>query len=93
MRSNKEVFERFGLTSQCLGCHVFFYRKWYLANHTEHCLERIERELEKELEGASKVVRDRERIKRARHEERVRDMRSEDPDQRPDREVIQGIGV
>ena len=29
---------------------------------------------EKELEGASNVARDRERIKRAKHEERARDM-------------------
>ena len=31
-----------------------------------------------------------ERIKRARHEERARDLRIEDPDQRLDREVIEG---
>ena len=38
--------------------------------------ERIEQELGKEPEGASRVARDRERIKRARHEERARDMKS-----------------
>ena len=50
-------------------------------------------ELEKEPEGASKVARDTERIKRARHEERARDMRIEDPDQRPDRRAIEGTGA
>ena len=49
--------------------------------------------LDKEPEGASKVARDRERIKRARHEERARDLRIEDPEQRPDREVIEGTGA
>ena len=65
----------------------------YPANHTERCRERIEQELEKEPEGASKVACDRERIKRARHEERARDMRIEDPEERPDREVIEGTGA
>ena len=55
--------------------------------------ERIEQELEKEPEGASRVARDRERIKRARHEERARDMKVEDLEQRPDREVIEGTGA
>ena len=32
-------------------------------------------------------------MKRARHEERARDMRIEDPDQRLDREVIEGTGA
>ena len=64
------------------------------ANHTERCNERIEQELGKESEGASKVARDRERIKRARHDERARrDVRSEDPDQMLDREVIEGTGA
>ena len=39
------------------------------------------------------VARDRERIRRARHEGRARDMRIEDPDQRLDREVIEGSGA
>ena len=65
----------------------------YLANHNERCRERIEQEVEKEPVGVSKVARDRERIKRARHEERARDMRIEDPEERPDREVIEGTGA
>ena len=44
----------------------------------------------KELPGLS---RQRERIKRARHEERARDMRVEDPEQGPDREAIEGTGA
>ena len=93
MRLTREMFERFGLTAQCLGCRAFRTGIGYPANHTERCRERIEQELEKEPEGASKVARDRERIKRARHEERARDMRIEEPDQRPDREVIEGTGA
>ena len=50
-------------------------------------------ELEKEPEGASRVARDRERIERARHDERARDMRVEDPEQQRDREVIEGTGA
>ena len=65
-------------------------------DHPERCRERVEHELEEELYGASKVVRDRERIKRARHKERARDMstETEDPDQRPEshRKVIEGTG-
>ena len=64
-----------------------------LQNHSERCRERTEHELEKEPEGASKVAPDRKRIKRARHEERSRDMRVEDPDQRLDREVIEGTSA
>ena len=52
-----------------------------------------EQELEKKLEGASSVVRDRERIKRARHEDKGRDMRVEYPEQRPDREVTERTGA
>ena len=44
-------------------------RNWVPGNHTERCRERIEQQLKKEPEGASKIARDRERIKRARHEE------------------------
>ena len=76
----REMFERFGLTAQCLGCRAIRTEIGYLANHAERCRERIEQELEEEPEGASKVARDRERMKRARHEERARDMRIEDPD-------------
>ena len=63
------------------------FRNFFHENHTERCRERIEHELEKEPEGASKVPRDRDRIKRAR------DMRIEDTDQLPDREVIEGTGA
>ena len=93
MRLSKEMFERFGFTAPCLGCRTIRTGIGYHANHTERCRERIEQELEKEPEGASKVARDRERIKRARHEERARDLRIEEPDQRPDREVIEGTGA
>ena len=65
----------------------------WVANRTERRRERIEQELEKELEGAAKVARDRERLKRARHEERAKKMRIEDLGQRPDREVIEGTGA
>ena len=44
---------------------------------TERCRERVEQELEKELGKASRVASDRERIKRARHEEKGRDTRVE----------------
>ena len=50
----------------------------YLAKHAERCRERIEQEVEKEPEGASKVARDRESIKRAKHEKRASDMRIEE---------------
>ena len=93
MRLTRDMFERFGLTAQCLGCRAIRTGIGYPANHTERCRERIEQELEKEPEGASRVARDRERIKRARHEERARDMRDVDPEQRPDREVTEGTGA
>ena len=85
MRLTGQMFERFGLTAQCVGCRAIRTRIGYPVNHSERCRERIEQELEKEPEGASKVARDRERI--GRHEERARDMRIEDPEQRPDRGV------
>ena len=80
MRFTREMFERFGFTAQCLVCRAIRTEIGYPANLTERCRERIEQELEKEPEGPSKVARDRERerMKRARHEERARDMRIED---------------
>ena len=66
MRLNGEMFERFGLTAQCVGCRAVRTVIGYLANHTERCRERIEQELEKEPEGAFKVARDRERTEQAR---------------------------
>ena len=96
MRLTREMFERFGLTAQCLGCRAIRTGTGYPANHTERCRERIEQELEKEPEGTSRVARDRDRVKRARHEERARDMRvgeSRTFEQRPDREVIEGTGA
>ena len=76
-----------------MGCRAIRTGIGNRANHTERCRERIEQELEKEPDGASKVARDRERVERARHEERSRHMRVEDPEQRPDREVIEGTGA
>ena len=93
MRLTREMFERFRLTAQCLGSHAIRTGIGYPASQTERCRERIEQELEKEPEGASKVARDRERMKRAGHEERARDMRIEDPEQRPGREVMEGTGA
>ena len=93
MRLTREMFERFGLTAQCLGCRAIRTGIGNPANHTERCRERIEQELEKEPEGASRVARDRERIKRSRHVERPRDMRVVDPEQWPDRVVIEGTGA
>ena len=87
------MFERFSLTAQCLVCRAIQTGIGYPANHTERCRERIEQELEKEPEGASEVARDTERITRARHEERARDIRIEDPDRTLDREVIEGSAV
>ena len=55
----REIFERFGLTAQCLGCRAIRTGIGYPAKHTERRRERIEQELEKEPEGASKVARDR----------------------------------
>ena len=87
MRLTREMFERFRLTAQCLGCRAIRTGIAYPANHTERCRERIEQELEKEPEGASKVARDRER------ESSVPDMRREPEtsesrtlSQRPDRD-------
>ena len=91
MRLTRDMFERFGLTAHCLGCRAIRTGIGYPANHTKRCRERIEQELEKEPEGASRVARDRN--KRARFEERARDMRIEDLERRPDREVIEGIGA
>ena len=93
MRLTRETFERFGLIAQCLGCRAIRTGIGYPANHTERRRERIEQELEKEPEEASKVARDRERTRRARREERARDMRIEDPDQRLHREAIEGSGA
>ena len=93
MRLAGEMFERFGLTAQCLGCRAIRTGIGYPANHTERCRKRIEQELEKEPEGASRIARDRERIKRAKHEERARDMRVEETEQGPDCEVIEGTGA
>ena len=58
MRFNREMFETFGLTAQCLGCRAI--RTGNPANHTERCRERTEQELEEEPVGASKVAPDRE---------------------------------
>ena len=85
------MFETFGLTALCLGCRAIRAGIGYPANHTERCRERIEHE--KEPEGAFTVAFARERIKRARHEERARDTRIEDTDQRLDLEVTEGIGA
>ena len=93
MRLTREMFVRFGLSAECLGCRANRTGIGYPANHTERSRERIGQELEKEPEGASKVARDRERIKRVRHEERARDVRIEDPDPRLDREVIERSGA
>ena len=45
--------------AQCLGCRAIRTGIGYPANHTERCREKIEQELEKEPEGASKVAQDR----------------------------------
>ena len=71
MRLTKEMFEKFGLTAQYLGCRAIRTGIGYPANYTERCRERIEQELAKEPEGASKVSRDRDRIKRPMHELRT----------------------
>ena len=60
MRLTKEMFVRLGLTAQCFSCRAIRTGIRYPANDTERCRERIEQELEKEPEGASKVARDRE---------------------------------
>ena len=52
----KEMFERFGPTARCLGCRAIRTGIGYPANHTERCRERIEQELEKEPEGASREL-------------------------------------
>ena len=84
-----------GLVSppKCLGWRATSNGNWVPSKPHRAMSRKIEQELEKEPEGASKVARDRERIKRARHEERARDMRIEDPEERPDREVIEGTGA
>ena len=61
IRLTREMFERFGLTAPCSGCRAIRTGIGYLASHTERCRERIEQELEKEPEGASRVALDRER--------------------------------
>ena len=61
---------RFGLTTQCFSCRAIRTGIRYPANDTERCRERIEQELEKEPEGASKVARDRENQARQGHENR-----------------------
>ena len=48
MRFSGEVFERFGLTAQCLSCRAVQIGIGFQANHTGRCRERIEQELEKE---------------------------------------------
>ena len=60
MRLSREMLERFGLTAQCMSCRATRSEIGYLANRSGRCRERIEEELEKESEGASKVARDRE---------------------------------
>ena len=87
------MFDRFGLTAHCLGCRAIRTVVGDPANHTERCRELIERELEKEPEGASKVARENEIIKRAQHEERARDKRIENPSQQPDMEEGGGSGA
>ena len=69
IRLTREMFERFGLTAQCLGCCDIRTRIVYPANHTERCRERNEQELEKER-AASEVARDRENQASQRHETR-----------------------
>ena len=93
MRLNSEMFNKWCFTAQCLSCSAIRTREGCPANHTERCRERNKRELDEEPEGAFKVARDRERNKRARHEERARDMRIEDPDQQHQAEEGGGIGA
>ena len=96
MRLTREMFERFGLTAQCFACRAIRSGVGYPANHIERCRKRIEHEREKEPEGGSRVLRDRERVKRAGQKERARDMRvgeSRTFEQRPDREVSEGTGA
>ena len=62
MRLTREMFQRFGLAAQRLGCRAIRTGTGYPANNIERCREGIEQEFEKEPEGASKVARDRERI-------------------------------
>ena len=54
--------------------------------------EGLSRSLRRSLKELPRLLAT-ERIKRARHEERARDMRIEDPDQRLDGEVIEGSGA
>ena len=58
MRLTREMFERFGLTAQCLGCRAIRTGIGYSANHTERCRERSEQELEKELPGSLATERE-----------------------------------
>ena len=72
MRLTREMFERFGLTAQCLGCRAIRTGVGYPANHSERYRERIEHELERSVKELPRSLAT-ERIKRARHEERARD--------------------
>ena len=51
MRIAREMFQRFGLAAQCLGCGAIRSGIGHPANHTERCREMVEQELEKEAEG------------------------------------------
>ena len=59
----------------------------------EKGLRKSSRRSLKELPRSLATERERERVERARHEERSRDMRMKDPDQRPDRRAIEGTGA
>ena len=61
---------RVGLTAQSLGCRAIRTGIGYPSNHTERCRERIEQQLEKEPERASKVALDTGNQAIQRHENR-----------------------
>ena len=49
LRLTGEMFERFGLTAQCLGCRSIRKGIGYPASHTERCRERLSKSLRRSL--------------------------------------------
>ena len=91
--SSGRCFERFGVTARCLGCSAIRTGIGYPWKTTLSAvakgLSMISRSSLRKLSRSLAT----ERIKRATHEERARNIKIEDPNQRPDREVIERTGA
>ena len=90
MRLRREVFQRLSN----VWVEVSFEQELGTGQTTLSAVAKgLSRSLRKSLKELPGSLATEREIKRTRHEERARDMRVEDPEQWPDREVIEGTGA